>query len=85
MEHFFNLLDDQMRYRALVAQELQSWKRISRDFKAFQKREKQLDKMMARANRPRDKIGRVIKKNVWGDEIVRVKNKWMLRSEVDGS
>tara|TARA_R100001132_G_scaffold5985_1_gene5044 strand:- start:35 stop:259 length:225 start_codon:yes stop_codon:yes gene_type:complete len=74
-----------MRYRALVAQELQSWKRISRDFKAFQKREKQLDKMMARANRPRDKIGRVIKKNVWGDEIVRVKNKWMLRSEVDGS
>ena len=74
-----------MRYRALVAQELQSWKRISREFKAFQKREKQLDKMMARANRPRDKIGRVIKKNVWGDEIVRVKNKWMLRSEVDGS
>ena len=74
-----------MRYRALVAQELQSWKRISRDFKAFQKREKQLDKMMARANRPRDKIGRVIKKNVWGDEIVRVKNKWMLRSEVEGS
>ena len=74
-----------MRYRALVAQELQSWKRISRDFKAFQKREKQLDKMMARANRARDKIGRVIKKNVWGDEIVRVKNKWMLRSEVDGS
>jgi len=74
-----------MRYRALVSQELQSWKRISREFKAFQKREKQLDKMMARANRPRDKIGRVIKKNVWGDEIVRVKNKWMLRSEVDGS
>ena len=74
-----------MRYRALVSQELQSFKRIQRDFKAFQKREKQLDKMMARANRPRDKIGRVIKKNSWGDEIVRVKNKWTLRSEVDGS
>jgi len=74
-----------MRYRALVSQELQSFKRIQRDFKAFQKREKQLDKMMARANRPRDKIGRVIKRNVWGDEIVRLKNKWMLRSEVDGS
>ena len=74
-----------MRYRALVSQELQSFKRIQRDFKAFQKREKQLDKMMARANRPRDKIGRVRKRNVWGDEIVRLKNKWMLRSEVDGS
>ena len=74
-----------MRYRALVSQELQSWKRISREFKAFQKREKQLDKMMAKANGPRDKIGRVIKRNVWGDEIVRLKNKWMLRSEVDGS
>mgnify|MGYP001239343853 CR=1 FL=1 len=74
-----------MRYRALVAQELRSFKQIQRDFKRFQKRSKQIDKMMARANRPRDKIGRVIKKNVWGDEIVRVKNKWMLRSEVDGS
>ena len=74
-----------MRYRALVSQEVQSFKKIQRDFKAFQKREKQLDKMMAKANGPRDKIGRVIKKNSWGDEIVRVKNKWMLRSEVDGS
>ena len=74
-----------MRFRALVSHELQSFKRIQRDFKAFKKREKQLDKMMARANRPRDKIGRVIKRNVWGDEIVRLKNKWMLRSEVDGS
>ena len=54
-------------------------------FKKFQKREKQLDKWLARANRPRDKIGRVIKKNGWGDEIVRVKNKWMLRSKVEGS
>ena len=74
-----------MRYRSLVAQELQSWKQIQRDFKSFQKREKQIDKWMARANRPRDKIGRVIKTNAWGDEIVRVKNKWMLRSEVEGS
>ena len=74
-----------MRYRALVSQELQSFKRLQREFKKFQKREKQIDKWMAKANRPRDKIGRVIKLNAWGDEIVRVKNKWMLRSEVEGS
>ena len=74
-----------MRYRALVAQELQSLKSLQRKEKAFRKRQKQIDKWMARGNRPRDKIGRVIKMNVWGDEIVRVKNKWMLRSEVDGS
>ena len=74
-----------MRYRALVAQELQSLKSLQRKEKAFRKRQKQIDKWMARGNRPRDKIGRVIKTNAWGDEIVRVKNKWMLRSEVDGS
>ena len=74
-----------MRYRALVAQELQSLKSLQRKEKAFRKRQKQIDKWMARGNRPRDKIGRVIKKNSWGDEIVRVKNKWTLRSEVDGS
>ena len=74
-----------MRYRALVAQELQSFKILQRKEKAFRKREKQIDKWFTRANRPRDKIGRVIKKNAWGDEIVRVNNKWMLRSEVDGS
>lgn len=74
-----------MRFRALVSQELQSFKRLQRQHKAFLKRSKQIDKMIARANRPRDKIGRVIKKDVWGDEIVRVKNKWMLRSEVEGS
>ena len=51
----------------------------------IKKRQKQIDKWMARGNRPRDKIGRVIKTNAWGDEIVRVKNKWMLRSEVEGS
>ena len=44
-----------------------------------------IEKLIARSKRPRDKIGRVIKLNRWGDEIVRVKNKWMLRSEVDGS
>tara|TARA_R100000687_G_C6318776_1_gene103980 strand:- start:89 stop:313 length:225 start_codon:yes stop_codon:yes gene_type:complete len=74
-----------MRYRALVAQELQSIKKLQRQEKAFRKRQKQIDKWFARAKRPRDKIGRVIKKDVWGEEIVRVKNKWMLRSEVDGS
>ena len=74
-----------MRYRALVAQELRSFKQIQRDFKRFQKRSKQIDKMMARAKRPKDKQGRVIKKNIWGDEIVRVRNKWMLRSDVSNS
>jgi len=33
----------------------------------------------------KDKQGRVIKKNIWGDEIVRVRNKWMLRSDVSNS
>ena len=74
-----------MRYRERVSIELQSLKKLQREEKAFRKRQKQIDKWIARAQRPRDKIGRVIKMNAWGDEIVRVKNKWMLRSEVDGS
>tara|TARA_R100001244_G_scaffold82212_1_gene63908 strand:+ start:598 stop:822 length:225 start_codon:yes stop_codon:yes gene_type:complete len=74
-----------MRYRDLIANELRSWKQQQKDFKKFTIRSGRINRMLDRANRPRDKIGRVIKKNVWGDEIVRVKNKWTLRSEVDGS
>ena len=74
-----------MRYRDLVSIELRSLKQLQRKEKAFRKRQKQIDEWFARANRSRDKIGRVIKKNAWGDEIVRVKNKWTLRSEVSDS
>jgi len=74
-----------MRYRDLIANELRSFKQIEKAQKKFVLRQGKLNRMMDRINRPRDKIGRVIKKNSWGDEIVRVKNKWTLRSEVDGS
>ncbi len=78
-----------MRYRDLVANEVRRWKQIQRSKKAWEKRKELIERMIARNSarrkRPRDKIGRVIKLNRWGDEIVRVKNKWMLRSEVDGS
>ena len=74
-----------MRYRDLIAGELRSFKQIQKEEKKFALRSGRINRMIDRANRPRDKIGRVIKKNAWGDEIVRVKNKWMLRSEVDGS
>ena len=74
-----------MRYRDLIANELRSWKQQQKALKKFTIRSGRINRMLDRANRPRDKIGRVIKKNVWGDEIVRVKNKWTLRSEVDGS
>ena len=74
-----------MRYRDQIANVLRSWKQIQRRGKAFKKRQKQLQKKIDKANRPRDKQGRVIKRNVWGDEVVRVKNKWMLRSDVSDS
>jgi len=74
-----------MRYRDIIATELRSWKQQQRKLKEFAKRSGKINRMIDRANRPRDKIGRVIKHNAWGDEIVRVKNKWMLRSEVDVS
>ncbi len=53
--------------------------------KAFKKHTARIEKMIARCQRPRDKKGRVIKKNIWGGELVRVKNKWMLRSDVSDS
>jgi len=74
-----------MRYRDQIAYQLRSWKQIQRSKKAWEKRKQLIEKLIARSKRPRDKIGRVIKLNRWGDEIVRVKNKWMLRSEVEGS
>ena len=74
-----------MRYRDLIARELRSWRQQQRKLKEFAKRSGKINRMIDRAKRPRDKIGRVIKTDVWGDEIVRVKNKWMLRSEVEGS
>jgi len=74
-----------MRYRELVARELKSLKIIQRKQKAFKKHTARIEKMIARCQRPRDKKGRVIKKNIWGGEIVRVKNKWMLRSDVSDS
>jgi len=74
-----------MRYRDLLANEVRRWKQIKREKKAWVKRKQLLEKMFARAKRPKDKQGRVIKKNIWGDEIVRVRNKWMLRSDVSNS
>ena len=74
-----------MRYRELVARELKSLKIIQRKQKIFKKRQELIEKWIARSKRPRDKQGRVIKKNIWGDEIVRVRNKWMLRSDVSDS
>ena len=74
-----------MRYRDQIPNELRSFKQIEKAQKKFVLRQGKLNRMIDRVNRPRDKVGRVIKKNSWGDEIVRVKNKWMLRSEVEGS
>ena len=49
---------------------------------AFKEHTERIEKLIIRARRPKDSKGRVIKKNIWGDEIVRVKNKWTLRSDV---
>ena len=42
---------------------------------------KAIDKRMERANRPRDYSGRKIKIGAYGDELVRVGNKWVLRKK----
>ena len=74
-----------MRYRELVAREIKLFKKLQRERKAFKKHTERIEKLIIRARRPKDSKGRVIKKNIWGDEIVRVRNKWMLRSDVSNS
>ena len=71
-----------MRYRELVAREIKLFKKSQRERKAFKEHTERIEKLIIRARRPKDSKGRVIKKNIWGDEIVRVKNKWTLRSDV---
>ena len=55
--------------------------KIQREKKRMDKALKKVQVMMERANRPRDYSGRKIKIGAYGDELVRVGNKWVLRSE----
>ena len=57
------------------------WNKIQREKKRMDKALKKVQVMMERANRPRDYSGRKIKIGAYGDELVRVGNKWVLRSE----
>ena len=57
------------------------WNKIQREKKRMDKALKKVQVMMERANRPRDYSGRKIKVNAFGEECVRVGNKWVLRSE----
>ena len=72
-------------YRSRIRAEIGSFKQLEKQRKRFIKAQQRIKKMIDTANRPTDKQGRIIKSNVWGEEIVRVKNKWTLRSEVEGS
>ena len=72
-------------YRSRIRAEIGSFKQLEKQRKKFIKSQQRIQKIIDTANRPIDKKGRVIKFNGWGEEIVRVKNKWMLRSEVEGS
>ena len=57
------------------------WNKIQREKKRQDKAFKRLNAIMERASRPRDYSGRKIKVNAFGEECVRVGNKWVLRSE----
>lgn len=57
------------------------WNKIQREKKRRDKAFKKVQVMIERANRPRDYSGRKIKIGAYGDELVRVGNKWVLRSE----
>ena len=72
-------------YRSRIRAEIGSFKQLEKQRKRFIKAQQRIKKMIDTANRPTDKQGRIIKSNVWGEEIVRVKNKWMLRIEVKDS
>ena len=52
------------------------WNKIQREIKRMDKALKKVQVMMERANRPRDYSGRKIKVNAFGEECVRVGNKW---------
>ena len=62
-----------------------SFRQLEKQRKRFIKTQESTKKMIDTANRPTDKQGRIIKFNGWDEEIVRVKNKWMLRIEVEDS
>jgi len=72
-------------YRTRIRAEIGSFKQVERQRKRFIKAQQRIKKLIDTANRPKDKKGRVIKFNAWGQEIVRVKNKWTLRIEVKDS
>ena len=72
-------------YRSRIRAEIGSFKQLEKQRKRFIKTQERIKKMIDTANRPTDKQGRIIKSNVWGEEIVRVKNKWTLRIEVKDS
>tara|TARA_R110000824_G_C14891911_1_gene644527 strand:- start:62 stop:295 length:234 start_codon:yes stop_codon:yes gene_type:complete len=72
-------------YRSRIRAEIGSFKQLEKQRKRFIKAQQRIKKMIDTANRPTDKQGRIIKSNVWGEEIVRVKNKWTLRIEVKDS
>ena len=57
------------------------WNKIQREKKRMDKALKKVQVMMERANRARDYSGRKIKIGAYGDVLVGVGNKWVLRSE----
>ena len=69
------------KWRDVYRQSSKQWTKIQREKKKFEKANKRLEWMIERASRPKDYSGRKIKKNVHGEECVRVGNKWVLRSE----
>jgi len=62
-----------------------NYNKMMRDKKNTIKRMKAIDKRIERANRPRDFSGRKIKIGPFGDELVRVGNKWVLRKDAPNS
>ena len=69
-------------FREAIRLQMASFKQLERQRKKFEKGQQRIQKWLDKGNRPRDIKGRVIKHNVWDEEIVRVKNKWVLRSEL---
>ena len=61
------------------------YNKMMRDHKNEIKKMRAIDKRIERANRPRDFSGRKIKIGPFGDELVRVGNKWVLRKDAPNS
>ena len=72
-------------YREAIRGQMKSFRQLEKARKRFEKGQLRVQKYIDNANRPRDAIGRVIKLNAFDEEIVRVKQKWFLRSEVADS